>query len=83
MDAPVATVSNIVTSCEHPIILNLSTPVTFDMIQTRENMLVGGQRIAQYSVAAWVDGAWCVHLLCGRATLQSAASLVRSTHFWN
>jgi hypothetical protein len=46
--------------CSEPIILNLSAPVTFDMVQTREDMLVGGQRIANYSIDAWVDGAWCV-----------------------
>ena len=46
--------------CSEPIILNLSAQVTFDMVQTREDMLVGGQRIANYSIDAWVDGAWCV-----------------------
>eukprot|EP01043_Picozoa_sp_COSAG02_P002838 COSAG02_NODE_67_length_42609_cov_14.506681_21_plen_107_part_00 len=75
MDAPVATVSNIVTSCDEPIILNLSKPVTFDMIQTRENMLTGGQRIAKYSVEAWVDGAWCVHLLSFDCDLAWANSI--------
>eukprot|EP01052_Picozoa_sp_SAG31_P026509 SAG31_NODE_2406_length_5762_cov_6.711107_7_plen_162_part_00 len=58
MDAPVATLSNLVTNCSDPIIFELPASSTFDMIQTREDMLVGGQRIAKYGIDAWSDGAW-------------------------
>ena len=40
MDAPVTQISNVVSECSAPIIINLTAPVTFDMIQTREDMLV-------------------------------------------
>ena len=40
------------------MLLELPAPVTFDMVQTREDMLIGGQRIARYKIEAFVDGAW-------------------------
>ena len=43
-----AVIENVVTNCSAgPIVLAVPAGATFDMIQTRENMLVGGQRIAK------------------------------------
>ena len=46
--------------CSEAVLLELPAPVTFDMVQTREDMLIGGQRIARYKIEAFVDGAWKV-----------------------